>query len=287
MSFLGSLFGGSPKTTTQTTVADPRWQAYLDAYQKQAMGLPGQGPSPYTTQSAGLYNQFTGNLGFGMQTGAQGIDAYMNPYLQDVVGASQADFARQRALAGNTAADQSIADGSFGGSRSAILQAQMLRDVNQNETSTLANLRLGGYQNALSALQADRGQALSAAQYGTTGLNTTGQYMDARQIAMLQPWLSSLQYGQNPTQTTTEQGGGGGIFQKLLGAGLMVAAPFTGGATLGPGAGLLFGGAGGSATDPFQGYNPFRPGGGGQTAPAGSGGYSPGPNPWAPPRVSH
>lgn len=265
MGFFSSLFGSSPKTTTstQTTQVDPRWQAYLDAYQQHAMGVAGQGPSPYTTQSAGYYNQLAGMLPFGMQTGAAGVDAYMNPYIKNVIDAMNPVFAQQRAAAGNAAADQSIADGSFGGSRSAVLQAQLLRDINQNQTGTVAGLQSQGYTQALQALLQDRGMALNAGQFGVQGLANTGQYMDARQVAMMQPWLASLGFGQNPTTktVTTEKGGGGGIFQKLVGAGLTLAAPFTGGATLGPGVSMLSGGG-----DPLGGYNPFAKTGGGPSA---------------------
>lgn len=73
---------------------------------------------------------------------------FMNPYEQAVIDSMYATGDRQRQGALTAAAQQATAAGAFGGSRGEILQAQGLRDVNQDEAARIAALRQQGYQQA-------------------------------------------------------------------------------------------------------------------------------------------
>lgn len=133
--------GGSQTVSTRL---DPKTQDFVDQMRRMAI----QGAGTINTSVAGPTGAFTQGLE-GLQNLPQYAQQFFNPFQDQVIGGVQADFDRQRQFALNNAAQQATGAGAFGGSRSGILQAQALGDVNQNEAQTLANLRMGGYNNAL------------------------------------------------------------------------------------------------------------------------------------------
>lgn len=166
-------------------------QAAADRYAQQNQA-PTSGP---LADYAGYAQQMAGNLGFGMERGLGGINAYQDPYQQQVIDTSQADFARQRDLAMNAGADQATRAGAFGGSRQAVLQSGLIGDVNRNEASTLANLRSTGFNQSAARLQADRDRAAALGTRGAEGLLGYGQYLDTRGQNALQGMQAGLGYG--------------------------------------------------------------------------------------------
>jgi hypothetical protein len=206
---LGSLTGPKSQTQTNTTstTLDPALQRYLQTYRAGAGGLFNQYQSGQLNPALQGYGdtarQLTSNLGFASRTGLGDISGYMDPYQQDVIGGVQADFANQRAGALNTAADLATKSGAFGGSRDAILRAQALRDVNQNESGTLANLRYSGFNDAAARLQADRAMAANLGLAGFQGQGNLGQFMDQRTLQALQAMQGGLLGGSNTTTTST------------------------------------------------------------------------------------
>lgn len=206
------------------------------------------------------YGNFSNDLanrgfGFGMQTGAQGVENYFNPYEQSVVQGLMGDFSSQRAEAARSAADMATKGGAFGGSRSAVLQAALMGDVSDREASTLANVRMGGYQNAMQQMMADRARMGEMGNLGYQGLFNMGQY----DLAALGGLNSSFGYGNRTmTQTTPYTTD---YFGKLLGLGATVGGAMMGGP---PGAAAASaassGFSGGSGVAPsFQpfGYNGY------------------------------
>lgn len=77
------------------------------------------------------------------------IQNFLNPFMDEVVGAQQQTFDRQRQRALDMAAQEATQAGAFGGSRSGILQAEALGGVNRNEAQSLANLRRAGFSEAV------------------------------------------------------------------------------------------------------------------------------------------
>jgi hypothetical protein len=196
LGLLGSLTGPKNQTQTQTTTLDPATMAYLSRYRAAAStAYNNAGTNPALQQYQGLASDLTGNLGFASQTGLGGIGGYMDPYQQDVVGGVQSDFNRQRALANAQAAGMATAQGAFGGSREAVLRANALNDVNQNEASTLANLRYSGFNDAAARLQADRAMAGNLGLAGFQGLANVGGMQNAQQLGLLQAMQAGLQPG--------------------------------------------------------------------------------------------
>jgi hypothetical protein len=256
---------GSTQTQTQQRTLDPSTQRYLDAYRAQARTTAGQGPSPFLTGAGQGYQGLAGNLGFGSQTGLGNIGDYYNPFQQDVIAGVQSDFGRQRDLANMSAADQATRAGAFGGSREAVLRANLMGDVNRNEGITLANVRNLGFENAAGRLMGERERMLQSGIAGLGGMAGVGQAISAEQLARMQPWLQSLGMGGYTDTTTTHTPGN--FWKDALGVGLLAAAPFTGGATLAPGAAMFGVGSGGGMPNPWGsagpsggGRSPFMPG---------------------------
>jgi hypothetical protein len=255
---------GSETTQTQQHTLDPSTQAYLNAYRARARTVAGGGPSPYLTGAGEGYRGAAGNLGFGSQTGLGNIGDYFNPFEQSVIGGIQSDFGRQRDLAGMSASDQATRAGAFGGSREAVLRANLMGDVNRNEGITLANFRNLGFENAAGRLMGERERMTQSGLAGLGGMAGVGQAISAEQLARMQPWLQSLgQGGYTDTMTTKTPGN---FWKDALGVGLLAAAPFTGGATLAPGMAMMGGPSGmpnpwGSAgPSAGGGRSPFMPG---------------------------
>lgn len=171
-----------------------------DRYANQSQ-TPTSGP----LADAGAYAKtLAGGIPFGMERGLGGIDAYQDPYQNQVVAATQGDFAHQRDLAGTAADAEATRAGAFGGSRAAVLKAGLLGDVNRNEASTLADLRSTGFNQSAARLQADRDRALAAGQAGAQGLLGYGQYLDTRGANALGGIQSGLGYGGQTFSSKTQ-----------------------------------------------------------------------------------
>jgi hypothetical protein len=198
-------------------------------------GVPGGPPAPLGVDpSAGQAGQTYGQLGQmgtnaagAIERGQQGLgqlangdaSTFFNPYQNQVVDAMHSDFDRQRQFGLQAANQQATAQGAFGGSRQAVLQAQNLDNVNQNEASTLANLRNTGYQQAFGNGLAANGALTNSGFNGAQlGLNAAGGQLGfgdyRRGIGMEQqnaPWdnaqrgLGILSTGINGGGQTTTQ----------------------------------------------------------------------------------
>lgn len=103
--------------------------------------------------------------------------AFMNPYEQAVIDQSMKDIARSGNIAKQGAKAQQVAQGAFGGSRGAIAEAEIDRNVLEQQARTAAQLRQTGFNQAQQQqLQRQQlaGQAgMQAAQLAQTG---AGQY---------------------------------------------------------------------------------------------------------------
>ena len=95
--------------------------------------------------------------------------SFMNPFTEDVIAATQADIARQGQMQQNQLAGQAIGSGAFGGSRQGIAQAEIARNVMDQQARTGAQLRT--QQAAATRAQQALRQAQLTGQLGAT----TGQ----------------------------------------------------------------------------------------------------------------
>ena len=97
--------------------------------------------------------------------------------MQDVVQRAQADIGRQGQIQEQQAAAQAVGSGAFGGSRAAVLQGEIGRNVLEQQARTAAQLRESGYQQA-QQLAGQRSALFS-------GLGQLGQQLQTQDINTL------------------------------------------------------------------------------------------------------
>ena len=83
------------------------------------------------------------------------IGAYQSPFQQQVIEQSMADIQRQADIARTGAQERAIRAGAFGGTRSALLEAESQRPYVEQMARTSAGLRQAGFEQAQRAAQAD------------------------------------------------------------------------------------------------------------------------------------
>jgi len=116
------------------------------------------------------------------------IQAFENPYTQQVIDRTQQDIERQRQMATNTLGAQASQAGAFGGSRQGVAEAMTNEAFARQAADTLAQQRQQGFSTALGAAQQQQG----------LGLQASGQLAD----------ISNLGFGQamDITQQQQQQG---------------------------------------------------------------------------------
>ena len=214
MGFFDSLFGGDEQTATSTM--DPEMKGmYMSnlGYAQQVANQLGErqfaGFTPTYQEGEALARQAaTGagvqNLGMSadltkavapyapQQVGADpaAIQAYMNPYTQEVIDTTMGDLERQRLMQQNIGGAQATAAGAFGGSRHGIAEAETNRAFADQAARTSAQLRNLGFQTASQQAQqaAIQNQAagLQGAQMRMQAAGQLGNIAQAQQAAGLQ-----------------------------------------------------------------------------------------------------
>jgi len=204
---LGGLFGGGSRSgppITSSQAPDEATAKWLETFRNTALNQYNQGPNAATIGAQGAYGGLLSGLTNGMQTGLGGLDQYLNPYMDQVVDAARTGiFDPQRDQARLRASDLATKAGAFGGDRSAILESQMVGDVNRNEASTLASLRQSGFEQAVNQLLAERSRQGQMGLAGAQGLFGIGQQLDQRQLAALQQMLGGLGFGGTTSSQST------------------------------------------------------------------------------------
>ena len=129
-------------------------------------------------QQLGMATQMGGIAGLGalgaggryqqMATDPGSMQAYMSPYVENALAPQMREAARNSAMVGQQNQAQAVQQGAFGGSRSAIVEAERQRNLGQQQ----ADIYGRGMQSAFE-------QARQAQQFGSTlglqGLQTAGQ----------------------------------------------------------------------------------------------------------------
>jgi hypothetical protein len=138
------------------------------------------------TQMSGLAG--LGALGAGQQyaqqaTNPYSMQAYMSPYIDNALAPQMREAARQSAMLGQQNQAQAVQQGAFGGSRSALVEAERQRNL-QNQ---MGDIYGRGMQSAFE-------QARQAQQFGST-LGLQG-YQTAGQMAGQLGQLGQAQFGQ-------------------------------------------------------------------------------------------
>lgn len=102
----------------------------------------------------------------------QDAQDYMSPYIQEVLNIQQREAQRNADIASTQRASQAIKRGAFGGSRSAIMDAEAARNTAQQQNDIVAQGMQSAYTNAQGQFNTDQGRRL-AADTANQGANLT------------------------------------------------------------------------------------------------------------------
>jgi hypothetical protein len=183
------------KTTTIQSIPEYQKQQQQELF-AAAKGLAGQPFVPYTGPMVAGFTpdqlrQFEATRGLfetGMQydplTGLQqlaqaptptvgqvpsllqaDIAAYQSPYQQQVIDVALGDIQRQADIAQQQAQERAIRAGAFGGSRSALLEAEAARPYAEQAARTVAGLRQAGFEQAQRAAESDIARQMQMEQF--------------------------------------------------------------------------------------------------------------------------
>jgi hypothetical protein len=148
------------------------------------------------------------------------LSPYMNPYLDEVLGATMGDINRQRDLAVGQTGDAAMRAGAFGGSRHGVAQAETERAYGDIAARTAAGLRGDAFNQAAGLFGQDQSRMMQGAM-GAAGIgglqrqqeqmgldreyqDFLRQYQDPFMRAQIQTGLlGAMPRGQTTTQTTT------------------------------------------------------------------------------------
>jgi len=187
-SLLGALGGAvsaanTPKETTTTTSIDPAIKAeYLANLNLAKSTAANLGPREFV-QPGALYTEAERNLyNLGMTPfGAADIEAFYNPYEEQVVEGALGDIERSRQMQDVTDRARAIQAKAFGGSRQGVQSALTNEAALRTAASTASGLRSAGFNTAANL-------GLSARPLNMTGLTTSldlASRRDARRQAEL------------------------------------------------------------------------------------------------------
>ena len=129
----------------------------------------------YGRQGTQLGYEYLG--GTGQEFSPTAIASYMNPYEQQVVEQAMQDIRREGDIREQGLRAQAASVGAFGGSRQAVAESELARNVLEQQARTSGQLRMSGYQQASQqaqqafeqAKQRQQAQAQLASQIGRSG----------------------------------------------------------------------------------------------------------------------
>ena len=181
--------------STTTTTTDPAIAAMQTDLYDRAKGIAALPFTPYTGARVAGFNpdQLTGfdaarnMFGQSMALDPRGqlagmgqapldINSFQNPYQEQVIDNAMADLNRGRQLQIQSDQDAAIGRGAFGGSRSAVLEAETNRNFADRAGNIAANLRQQGFDSSVANAMQDRNfrsginQGLLSDQYRNLGL---------------------------------------------------------------------------------------------------------------------
>lgn len=168
-------------------------------------------------QQAGVYGQGAAQAVNPSDLGEAQINKYMNPYMQNVLGSTQAmlNQQNQQAMAGQTG--NAIRSGAFGGDRAGIAAANLSQQQNLAAGKIYSDIASQGYNQALQTAAQQQGLGYQAAAANRAAQLAASQNLanigSGRQAALLQGAQAQLGAGQ--LQQQTEQAGKTALFNQF------------------------------------------------------------------------
>jgi hypothetical protein len=146
----------------------------------QGMGYtPSQFQSPFQAPSAFEPGTFQGGT-FNTQQAQQ----YMNPYLQTALNPALEEARRQAEISRTQQAGRLAQAGAFGGSRQAIMESELNRNLMQAQNKMIGEGYASAYDKAMAQYNADMARSMQAQQLGEQSRQFgAGQGMQAAQLA--------------------------------------------------------------------------------------------------------
>lgn len=157
---------GSAQQQAAQAAARARGQTEMAGRDLRSAGQMGQ-----TAALQGI----AGLAGTGDQYDPSSASSFMDPFNRDVIDAQQAEIARLGEKQKIAARDQAVKSGAFGGSRGAIAEAEIGRNVLQQQAKTGAELRSQGFQQAQQQAQQSFEQAQGRRQQAAQMTGSMGQ----------------------------------------------------------------------------------------------------------------
>lgn len=208
--------GKGSATTTTTTAPNPvagrNYKEVLnrasDVASTPYQAYQGELVAPINAQQQMAINNINQNAGFAMpymQQAGQMIQnaagplqwqQWMNPYQQQVIDATMAQFNEQNQRQQQGILGNAIQQNALGGDRVSVAQSELARQQSLAQMPVIANLYSQGFQNALQTAQQQQ-QAQMAAAYGLGNIGVAGQQ------AALQG--AGAQFGAGTAQQQTQQ----------------------------------------------------------------------------------
>ena len=140
----GEFTAGMNQTQNQATTDIQNSKNLYQPYFSQAQTLAQNGAQPMNIP----------------QFSAEALQQYQNPYMNQVVNATMAQLGQQQAMDQSSLKGKQMMSGAFGGSRSNIDTANLMRQQEMASGSTLSGLLSGGYQQALGEFNQQQGMSL-------------------------------------------------------------------------------------------------------------------------------
>ncbi len=201
----------------------------------EALGATREGQEKLS-EAASRQNQYM-NVPFSSQEGAQNrldqtygrfdptsTQSFMNPYEDQVVQQAMQDIRREGDIREQGLQAQAAAAGAFGGSRQAVAEQELAKNVMDAQARTAGQLRMGGYQQASQQAQKAFEDQQARGQQGAQLLGSLGlQYGQLEQGNIGQMMDMAGASGQMGQQLGTLAGMGGQLGNQLSQQGLQSA----------------------------------------------------------------
>ena len=162
--------------------AQPWFQQAGNTYAQGA-----QGASPFNQMaSSNINNALAAGVPLTMQGAMpvnaqqfsqQGVDQYMNPYMNDVIKGTLAPLQQQQQMDQSKLTGNAIGSGAFGGDRAGLAQAALMGQQQMATGNTVGNLLNSGYGQALNEFNNQQATNLGAAQANRSAAGQAGQQL--------------------------------------------------------------------------------------------------------------
>ena len=122
---------------------------------------------------------------------------FMDPYMEDVIARTQADIGRQGQIQAQNIGAQAVRGGAFGGSRQAVAEQELGRNVMEQQARTGAQMRSQGFQQAQQQAQNAFQNQMARLQSGAQLFGQLGQGIGQLGSSLSKTGLSQAALGES------------------------------------------------------------------------------------------